>query len=557
VLSESDRVSGVRFIRMRLFEPDESGRRRPIPLEGSELVTETDALIAAVAQAPEISFLKPDHGLDISPRGTFVVNPETLQTNRPAVFAGGDASRGPGVLIQAIADGRRAALSIDRYLRGEPLLTPRELQPLPVAHPTDEEISELVERGQVNMGPREIMRTVPVQERVRDFREVELGLTEEQAHAEALRCLRCGICSECHECEKACGPGAIMHDMVDEFIDVEVGAIVVATGYDLYPKARLGEYGYGQYKDVIDGLEFERLLSASGPTGGEVRRPSDGKVPKDVVFIQCVGSRDGSRGIPYCSKICCMYSAKHAMLYKHRVHDGRAYVFYMDIRAAGKNYDEFVRRAIEQEGVIYLRGRVSRLFEKDGKIIVRGVDTLAGRQVEIIADLVVLATAVTPQIDAAQLASKIGISYDRYGFFNEAHPKLRPIETNTAGVFLAGACQAPRDIPDSVAQGTAASAKVLQLFSADMLEREPLVAFVDQQACNGCFFCKTVCPYDAVEEAELSIRVNGGRTTKTVAATNEGKCMGCGICSSACPSKAIMVRGFTDQQIYEEVIHAF
>ena len=556
VLLENSHMTGVRCIRMRLGEPDESGRRRPIPIEGSEFVIKADALVAAVAQAPEISFLKPDHGIEITRRGTFVVNPQTLETNRPAVFAGGDAARGPGALIEAIADGRRAALSIDRYLRGVPLLTPRELQPLPVANPTDQEIAELIERSEVNVGGRGIMPTAPVQERIRDFREVELGLTEEQACAEALRCLRCGICSECHECEKACAPGAIRHDMVDEFIDVEVGSIIVATGYDLYPKAQLGEYGYGEYKDVISGLEFERLLSASGPTGGEVRRRSDDKIPKDVVFIQCVGSRDLSQGIPYCSKICCMYAAKQAMLYKHRVHDGRAYVFYMDIRAAGKNYDEFVRRTIEEEGVTYLRGRVSRLFEKDGKIVVRGVDTLLGSQVEIKADMVVLAMAVTPQRDAAQMASKVGISYDQHGFFIEAHPKLRPIETNTAGVFLAGACQAPRDIPDSVAQATAAAAKVLQLFSADTLMREPLIASVDQSACNGCFFCRMVCPYDAIEEAELSVRVNGDRRTKIVAQTNEGKCMGCGACVPACPSKAVMVQGFTDQQVYEEVIHA-
>jgi len=557
VLSDSGgRITGLRCVRMRLGEPDASGRRRPIPIPESDFVIEADALIAAVAQAPESSFLKPDHGLKITPWGTFEINEQTLETNRPGVFAGGDAARGPGALIQAIADGRRAALSIDRYLRDEPLLSARDLNPLPIAHPTEEEIAAVIERGVVNVGQREAMRTAPPQERVRDFREVELGLTEEQANAEALRCLRCGICSECYQCEEACAPGAIDHMMVDELIEVPVGSIVMATGYELYAKSQLAEYGYGKYKDVISGLEFERILSASGPTGGEIRRPSDGKVPKDVVFIHCVGSRDPAHGMPYCSKICCMYSAKHAMLYKHRIHDGRAYSFYMDIRSGGKGYDEVVRRAIEEEGVQYLRGRVSRLFQKDGKIIVRGADTLAGTTVEIAADLVVLATAVVPRHDAAEMAVKVGFSCNTHGFFNEAHPKLRPIETYTAGVYLAGACQSPRDIPDTVAQGTAAAAKVLQLFSGDMLQREPLVASVDPSVCNGCFFCRMVCPYDAIDETELVRRVGRDRAVKVIAAVNEGKCMGCGLCASACPSKAVTVLGFTDEQVFEEVMHA-
>ena len=557
VLSKDDRVTGVRCIRMRLGEEDASGRRRPLPIEGSEFVIETESLIAAVAQAPEHSLLKPDHGLNIARNGAFVIDPDTMATNRDAVFAGGDSSRGPGALIEAIADGCRGARSIDRYLRGEALSVPSDQESLPVADLPDEEAVKLIEREDVNTRDRETMASEPSRERVRDFREVDLGFSEEQALSEALRCLRCGVCSECRQCEKVCAPGAIEHDMVDTFVEVDVGAVVMATGFDLAPKAEMAEYGYGEHKDVITGLELERLLSASGPTGGQIRRPSDGKIPETVVFIQCVGSRDNAHGRPYCSKICCMYTTKHAMLYKHRVHNGQAYVFYMDVRAAGKNYDEFVRRAMEEEGAVYLRGRVSRIFENRGKLIVRGVDTIAGVPVEIAADMVVLATAVTPQKDAAQLANKVGISYDQYGFFNEAHPKLRPIETNTAGVYLAGACQSPRDIPDTVSQGTGASAKVLQLFSGDSLQREPLVSTVDESVCNACFFCQTVCPYDAIDEAEVMVRVNGHRVTKAVARANTGKCMGCGACVAACPSKAIMVAGFTDEQIYEEVMYAF
>jgi heterodisulfide reductase subunit A len=344
--------------------------------------------------------------------------------------------------------------------------------------------------------------------------------------------------------------------MVDEIVDVPVGAIVVATGYDLFPTSALGEYGYGKYRDVISGLQFERILSASGPTGGEIRRPSDGRVPKDVVFIHCVGSRDRAHRVPYCSKICCMHSAKHAMLYRRKVPKGRAYAFYLDICAGGKGYDEFVRRAIEEEGVDYMRGRVSRLFEKDGKIIVRGADTLLGSAVEIAADLVVLATAILPRSAAQELAVKVGLSSNVHGFYNEAHPKLRPSETHTAGVYLAGACQSPGDIPDSVVQGTAAAAKVLQVLSRDSLERDPVIASVDQLTCNGCFFCRMVCPYDAVEETELTSWLGSEKAVKVIAKVNEGKCMGCGLCVSACPSKAVTVCGFTDQQVFEQVVHA-
>ena len=253
---------------------------------------------------------------------------------------------------------------------------------------------------------------------------------------------------KCKACEKLCPTKAIRFDQEDVLEVHDIGAVVLATGYTTMPTSQFPEYGYGQFKDVIDGMTFERLASASGPTAGKIRRPSDGKEPKTVVFIACAGSRDHLKGVPYCSKICCMYTAKHAMLYQHKVHGGNAVIFYMDIRAAGKNYDEFVRRAVEEDRVKYLRGRVSRVYEEDGQLVVKGVDTLMNaEQVEIRADLVVLATAVQAQHGAEELAQKLHVSYDPYKFFAEAHPKLRPVETNTAGIFLAGACQAPRDIP--------------------------------------------------------------------------------------------------------------
>ena len=334
----------------------------------------------------------------------------------------------------------------------------------------------------------------------------------------------------------------------------------MATGYKLYSVGRqrrngrlsgYGEYGYGRYKDVIDSLQFERLLSASGPTGGDVRRPSDGKVPQCVVFVSCVGSRDNAKGLSYCSKICCMYNAKHTMLYKHKVHEGEAHVFYMDIRAGGKNYDEFVRRAIEQDGAHYHRGRVSKIVEQDGRLIVRGVDTLAGEPVTIKADMVVLAAAMCPADGAESLAQKLNVGYDENGFLSESHPKLRPVETNAAGVYVCGACQGPKDIPESVSQATAAAGKVLVMFSRQQLSREPEVARVDETNCAACFACARSCPYSAIERAE--IRDRKGNVVKRTARVNPGLCMGCGTCVAVCPSKSADLAGFSEQQIYAMV----
>jgi heterodisulfide reductase subunit A len=356
-----------------------------------------------------------------------------------------------------------------------------------------------------------------------------------------------------------CPTQAIRFDQQDEIIETDVGAVVLATGFDIKHSDFFPEYGYGKYLDVIDGLQFERMASASGPTLGEMRRPSDGKVPETVVFVACAGSRDPAKGIEYCSKICCMYTAKHAMLYKHKVHNGKPYVFYMDIRAGGKMYEEFVRRAMEEDGVQYIRGRVSRIYERGGKLIVKGADTLLGaRPMEIEADMVVLATAGVANAGAEELAQKLHVSYDANKFYAEAHPKLRPVETNTAGIFLAGACQAPKDIPESVAQASGAAAKVAALFSQSELVREPLIAVVDRQApplystCVGCFLCQSSCPYQAIEKEE--IRDRDGQLIKIVAKVNPGLCQGCGTCVALCRSKSIDIQGFSHEQVYAEVL---
>jgi heterodisulfide reductase subunit A len=319
----------------------------------------------------------------------------------------------------------------------------------------------------------------------------------------------------------------------------DVGAIVVATGYELYDQERLGEYGGGRYPDVIDGLKFEEMLRPDGPTGGQVRRPSDGRVPKEVVWVQCAGSRDPELHLPYCSKVCCMYVAKQSSMFKQQVPDGQATVFYIDIRSQGKGYEEFVQRAMEDHDVLYVRGKPSKVFQENGCVTVWGVDTLTDLPIEVKADLVVLATATVPRADAQELGQRLRVSTDEHGFFSEAHPKLRPIESLTAGVFLAGAAQFPKDIPETVAQASGAAAKALSLFSQRQMVQEPTIAYVDSEVCSGCGLCVPSCPYEA--------RIM--HDWQHIAVVNTALCQGCGACAMVCPNKACQVRNSTPQQV--------
>jgi len=314
----------------------------------------------------------------------------------------------------------------------------------------------------------------------------------------------------------------------------DVGAVILATGYDLYPQTKLPEYGGGRYPDVMDGLQFEAMLKA-----GEVHRPSDGSVPREIVWIQCAGSRDPMLHQPYCSKICCMYVAKQASAYRRVVPEGQAYVFYIDIRSQGRGYDEFVQQAMEELGVVYLRGKASRIIERDGRLEVWGSDTLSGQAVRIGADLVVLAMAAVPSADSDVLARLLRVATDESGFFAEAHPRLRPVESPTAGVYLAGAAQFPKDIPETVAQASGAAAKVLQLFAQREMVAEPTVAVVDEELCSGCGRCVAACPYDAREL----------HPWKEVATVNAALCQSCGACAVACQNKATVIRNLAPEQV--------
>ncbi len=459
VLMNEGRLSGLRCIRMRLGQPDESGRRHPLPIEGSEFVISCDAMVAAVAQAPEISFLQEDHGLEITRRGTFKVDPQTMATNRAGVFAGGDAAAGPGALIEAIAAGRRGALSIDRYLRGAPLLTPRELTPLPVAELQDLEIEEMLARGEIDLRPREAMPMAPPTERIRDFREVELGLTEEQARIEALRCLRCGLCSECYQCVLACKAGAIDHQQAPVEEELRVGAVVLAPGYVTYNAELSPELGYGRYPNVVTSLQFERLLSASGPTGGHVTRLSDHREPKRIAFLQCVGSRD--QGHDYCSSVCCMYATKEAMLALEHVPGLECHIFLMDMRAFGKGFDAYFERA-KNLGIKYTHCRLSSLKEKPGnKNIIVYYQAEDGELLQEEFDLVILSVGMEVAPEVRELAQTAGVRLDERGFC--WREPFHPVETSRPGVYVCGAFAEPKDIPDSVTEASGAAAAALAL----------------------------------------------------------------------------------------------
>ena len=362
---------------------------------------------------------------------------------------------------------------------------------------------------------------------------------------------KCGVCS------KVCTVGAIDYTQKDEIIEEKYGAIVAATGYNPISPEKFDEFAYSQSKDVITSLEFERLTNAAGPTQGKLLRPSDGEHPHTIVFVQCVGSRCDScaeKGKEYCSKICCMYTAKHAMLTRDKYPDTEVYVFYIDVRTPGKAFDEFYRRAVEEYDVNYIKGTVGKIAPEGKKLIVQGSDLIGGRQLKIEADLVVLAAAIEPDRSARPLATLLTASMDTNDFFTEAHPKLRPVESPTAGVFLSGCCQGPKDIPETVSQAGAAAAKVIGLLSKNKLTGNPCVAQSDEAMCNGCSSCERVCPYGAISYIEKEFRMPD-RTTRVrrVASVNSAVCQGCGACTVACPSGAMDLKGFLNSQITAEV----
>ena len=368
-------------------------------------------------------------------------------------------------------------------------------------------------------------------------------------HCTKFKTGKCGVCS------KVCAAGAIDYEQKDEIVTQKYGAIVVATGFDVIPLDKYDEYAYSQSKDVITSLELERIMNAAGPTKGHLERLSDGKAPKNIVFVQCVGSRcSDERGKSYCSKICCMYTAKHAMLIRDKYPDTNVTVFYIDVRTPGKNFDEFYRRAVEDYGVNYVKGQVGKVIpQPDGTLMVQASDLLENKQILMEADMVVLAAAIEPNKDVRKIATMLTASIDTNNFLTEAHAKLRPVESPTAGIFLSGVCQGPKDIPETVAQAGAAAVKAIGLLAKDKLTTNPCTAHSDELLCNGCSQCANVCPYGAISYEEKQVNDHGIRETRRIAVVNNALCQGCGACTVTCPSGAMDLQGFSNRQILAEV----
>ncbi|MBN2186464.1 MAG: FAD-dependent oxidoreductase [Dehalococcoidia bacterium] len=458
-LSHNEKLAEMECVRMELGKADASGRPRPIPVEGSEFVIPVDTVIAALGQTPETDFVK-ELGVSVSKKGMVEIDPKTGATNAKGVFAGGDVVTGPAFVIDAIAAGKKAALSINRYLNGEPLeMDEEKKEPEQLS---EEEIKKL--RKRFPSRKRVDMREERVDKRIKGFGEAALGYSLEEGLEEASRCLAGQIegCIECYECERRCEAGAVAHGMQDEHIKIDVGAIIVATGLDFFDVSVISEYGYEKIKNVVTAMEYERLTAASGPTSGALHRPSDGKIPHNIAFIQCVGSRD-FRYKPYCSSVCCMHSTKEAMMAYEHEPGTKSTIFYMDMRAVGKRFQEYIARAKKEYNVAYIRGRPGRIEvnPEDENPIIWYEDTTTGEIKSFEAELVVLAQAMIPQI-TEDLAEILGIELDESGFVKTPDRLSQPLDTTQPGIFACGYVHSPRDIPDSVTQASGAAGRAAE-----------------------------------------------------------------------------------------------
>ncbi|MGQ9645297.1 MAG: NAD(P)-binding protein [Thermodesulfobacteriota bacterium] len=456
LLIEDGKIQGMECIRMELGETDDSGRPRPVPIPGSEFRIQADTLIPAISQSSDLSLLNGLDGLKTSRWGGIEADPVTLETSLQGIFAGGDVVTGPQTYIDAMAAGRKAAISIDRYLRGEDLRANREGE-----GPQKEFIQ--IDVDGVEYRNRAPMRTLPI-ERRKSFEETNLGLREADVVAEAQRCLQCGGCSECLECVKVCEAKAIDHGMKDEEIEIEVGSIILSPGFDEFEPSLKPEYGYGRFPNVVSSIEFERFLSASGPFKGQVLRPSDKKHPKRVAWIQCVGSRDPHIGRGYCSSVCCMYATKEAVIAKEHVHEMEATIFYMDMRAYGKDFDKYIERAKKDYGVRYIQSRVSHVKENPTtRNLSIHYETEEGEMVSEEFDMVVLSVGFEPIKNHREMAETFGIELNSYGFAKTS--VFEPLQTSRRGIFVSGSFSGPKDVPETVAQASAAAAEASSLLA--------------------------------------------------------------------------------------------
>jgi len=535
IVVENEKIVGVECRRAEVGAVVD-GKRQFEEIPGSEHIVPCDLVIWALGQRPDFSFLPWDGSINTRyPVGVWA--DDEMMTTLPGVFTAGDVRRGTTFfVVDAVAEGHHAARCIDRYLRGQAGVP--EPQRLPAHRPGRTEIEAILSRGTASKRDRIPISTIPPGARVNNFEEVELALTEEQVLQEAGRCLQCGICSECLECVAACDRGAINHEMRDTLEEIKVGTIIMATGFQDFDPSVAPEYGYGVHPNVITAMEFERMINASGPTRGKVLM-QNGQPPKSVAILHCVGSRDKNYH-EYCSRACCMYSLKLAQLV-HDYVEAEVTEIYRDMRTFGKDYEEFYNRT-KKKGVNFYHGRVREVARKNGRLEVWWDENFFYQPDHVAVDMVILATGFEPQADTGKIASIFGISRGPDGFFLEKHPKLGPVETATDGIYLAGACQSPKDIPDSVAQAGGAAAAALSLMDQGVIALDPSVAYSNPRYCAGCGQCVVACPYGAVS------------LVKSVAEVNPYLCKGCGTCAAACPNKAMSLIHFDDRQLVAEVI---
>jgi len=488
---ENGHVMGVECMLVESFSFDERGRLHVEKRPDTSHILPCDTVIFSVGQRAGLAFIPADAGVGLTDRQTIAINPNTFATSRPGVFAAGDSVSGTAFVIEAVANGHKAAGSIIRYLRQEPLEPPLPPE-LPVVRLTAEEIEGRKSRGEIHVQRRVPMPELPLAQRLGSFAEVEGGYDDASAQAEAARCLACGICSECMSCTFACGPKAIDHDMIPYEESVPVGAVILAPGYQVYQAELSEEYGLGRYPNVITALQFERLLSASGPTLGHIQRPSDGQAPRRIAFLQCVGSRDQSHD--YCSAVCCMYATKEAVIAKEHAPDLDIQVFMMDMRAFSKGYWSYFERAQERYGIRYTRCRISALADTpdDHRMWVRYQDENGQPQCELF-DLVVLSVGMEISQPVRQLGQRLGIELDPYGFCSTV--QFNPVETSRPGIFAVGPFREPKDIPESIVEASGAAAAAAAHISSERFsltvtrEYPPERDVSGEEARIGVFVC--------------------------------------------------------------------
>jgi len=549
VIDTNGGVTGLACLENKLGEPDDSGRQRPEPIDGSEFILPCDCVITAIGQQIDLPLGLDKLGVEYTLQSNLLIDGTSMQTGNAWIFSAGDVVTGPATVVEAIAGGHKAALGIDCYLAGmdkegvknnaeqlNPSMPEQNYKDIPKDCPSL---------------PRQTLSHLAASKRKAGFEEETIGFDPDQAFQEAQRCLNCQECCECMECVRVCEACAIDHSMTATFDEVEVGSIILSTGYDILNPSPISQFGYGVYPNVYTSLEFERISNATGPTGGQILMRNQSldftDPPKSVALLHCIGSRDVNYH-EYCSRVCCMYALKYSHLIKEKTgHDTDVYDFYIDMRCFGKGYEEFYRRC-QEEGTNFIRGKASEITnvpissEEENKLVVIGEDTLLGSPVRVAVDMVVLCVAMEPRRDAKDTGRIFGVNQGMDGFFLEEHPKLGPLNTATDGVFIAGACQSPKDIPDTVAQASGAAAKSLSLAASGRVQVPSTISWIDPDICSGCQTCIGLCPYSAIEYDQR----------RQVSVINEAVCKGCGSCSGACPSGAAQVRHFQKKQIFAE-----